>query len=449
MPKTARKTDYLFHKNNSPNWYIRLQFQGRDQIQSLGTPDKLEAEAKAATLIGEHKAALFAARPRLETVWEPKYTPGLHDSPNGERIAATERELSFYNATGKLLRTEPNGGPLHKLVGGGPLSLRTLAEAYGAKQPAAPPKNADDAIIETYLESGGRKNTGIRGYSRREALAVWALFKRLTENKPLKECTRDDGRKLVTYFQDQGLKSSTIEKKIAWLNSAVHFATNEGRFHTINPFSSIAPRGGTDGNDDAEDRQPISDDDMKIIRRNIGKLNASDQLLIRLLGSTGMRLGEAFEIGATVKMKVRKKVNGKWETRWEDRTNSDETERGIRYVVVGHKTDQSRRRVPFPAAVLPHLPKNITGPLFTSNHKDPVDAASKRLNRFLDDIGIDDPSKVIHSFRHRAKDRLRAAECQRDIQLWLLGHDETTVDADYGAGTSVKVLKKWIEKIGF
>jgi transposase-like protein len=46
-----------------------------------------------------------------------------------------------------------------------------------------------------------------------------------------------------------------------------------------------------------------------------------------------------------------------------------------------------------------------------TKHKDPSDAASKRLNRFLDDIGITDPRKVAHSLRHRAQDRLRAAGC--------------------------------------
>ena len=110
-------------------------------------------------------------------------------------------------------------------------------------------------------------------------------------------------------------------------------------------------------------------------------------MLVRLLASTGMRLSEAFEI------------------------DGEEKERGVRYVIVGKKTEQSLRRVPLPAAVLPYLPKSIKGPLFDrSKNADPSDAASKRLNRFLDDCGIVDKRKVVHSFRHRAQDRLRAAE---------------------------------------
>ena len=50
---------------------------------------------------------------------------------------------------------------------------------------------------------------------------MWQLYKQLTDSKPLKDADRDDGRKLVKYFMDKGLKSATIEKKIAWLNAAV------------------------------------------------------------------------------------------------------------------------------------------------------------------------------------------------------------------------------------
>ena len=114
----------------------------------------------------------------------------------------------------------------------------------------------------------------------------------------------------------------------------------------------------------------------------------------------------------------------------------------------GKKTEQSLRRVPLPAAVLPYLPKSIKGPLFKSNYADPADMASKRLNRFLDDCGIADPRKVVHSLRHRAQDRLRAAGCPEDIRWAMLGHEEKTVAEGYGEGFPVPMLRKWIDKIG-
>ena len=148
---------------------------------------------------------------------------------------------------------------------------------------------------------------------------------------------------------------------------------------------------------------------------------------MRLLASTGIRLAEAYQIEA------------------------EEKENGVRFTIIGTKTDQSLRRVPFPAAVLPHLPKKISGPLFPRYAKDPADAASKRLGRFLrDDCGIADKAKVgAHSWRHRAQDRLRAAECPQDIRWALLGHEEQTVAEGYGEGFSVTLLKRWVDRIGF
>jgi integrase len=421
-----RKTDYLFQRPGSSNWWVKLQSPGKRIEKSLRTPDRKQAEIIALPLIAQHKAALLAAKPRLETTWRYEYEPGgLRDGPNGERVAATETELKFYGPDGKLLRTSQNGGPAFQIVNlqhrlGIPFvddRLVQIEVTDETRARAVRNRNAtgDDAILETYL-----KHANITGYAEREARDVWALFKRLTNDKPLKSCDRDDGRQLVAYFDARGLKSKTTIKKIAWLNAAVNLAISEGRHKTINPFSTIVPK-----RKDSQRRLPLSDADTNAIKRNLSRLDRSDQLLMRLLAATGMRLSEAFEIA------------------------SEEKERGVRYVVVGTKTEQSLRRVPLPSAVLPYLPKKIIEPLFRRNATDPSDAASKRLNRFLNDCGIVDSRKVIHSLRHRAQDRLRAVECPEDIRWSILGHERETVAAGYGEGFAVPVLKKWIDKIGF
>ena len=94
------------------------------------------------------------------------------------------------------------------------------------------------------------------------------------------------------------------------------------------------------------------------------------------------------------------------------------------------------------------LRKKITGPLFERDAADPESAASKRLNRFLNNIGITDPTKVIHSFRHRAQDRRRAANVRRKSDGKYSGMKKT-VAAGYGEGHPAPMLKEWIDKIGF
>ena len=435
------KADYLFQRPGSANWWIKLQppptvdaAEWRERMgidtkrlqKSLGTSDKRQAEIIAGPYITQHKAAVLAARVRLEATWQRDFEPGLHAGPDGGRIAATETEVSFYDAAGKLLRTTPNGGMAVGLAGPSFTKLKNplsaVVRAYtefdfeNLRPASAPPRrNGDDAILETYI-----KHAGLSGYVEKEARDVWALFKQLTAGKPLKDCDRDDGRKLVAHFESKGLKSKTVQKKLAWPTAAVNLAVAENKLK-FNPFAGVAPQ-----KKDSTRRLPLDDGDIATIKRNLKRLDASDQLLIRLLAATGMRLAEAFEI------------------------DGEASERGCRYVIVGTKTEQSLRRVPLPACVLPHLPKAIKGRLFkTGDYGDAADAASKRLNRFLDDCGITDPRKVIHSFRHRAQDRLRAGGCPEDIRWAILGHEKATVADSYGTGFPVTLLKKWADKIGF
>jgi integrase len=268
----------------------------------------------------------------------------------------------------------------------------------------------DDALIDTYL-----KHKNITGYYEREARAVWALYKQLTNVKPLKDASRDDGRKLVNYYEKQDLKSATVQKKIGWLTAAVNLAIDEVKLK-FNPFSSIVPE-----RDDKQRRLPLSETDIRNVKQNLDRLDEGDQLLFRMLAATGMRLSEAFGIDGEMK------------------------ERGCRFIIVGSKTSQSLRRVPLPTALLPFLPRKIEGSLFPGGPS----AASKRLNRFLNDVGIGDRRKVVHSLRHRAQDRLRAAGCPEDCRWAILGHEEKTVAKGYGEGFPVPLLRRWIDKIGF
>jgi integrase len=415
MSKPKRKRDYLFQRPDSSNWYIKLQYPDRRIEKSLNTRDRAEAEILALPMIAEHKRRLLEARPRVETRWLYQYEPGReHVGPEGARIIALDRELLYLDAEGQITSRAPNGEREFQLVG----PIRRLGLNVPVAIPINPPetqratlavKNGDDLILETYLA-----HANVAGHSEREARNTWSLHKTLTENKPLRDASRDDGRKLVQHFEGLGLKSATIRKKLVWLNAACNLAIREGKLK-FNPFAGIIPK-----RDDALIRLPLDDNDMEACMRNLGKLTESDQLLFRLLAATGLRLDEAFEI------------------------SDEQTERSIRYVVVGSKTPQSRRRVPLPAAVLPHLPSAIEEPLF----KDAVNNASKRLNKFLDDCGIVDRRKVIHSLRHRAQDRLRAAGCPEDIRKELLGHDKKTVSAGYGVGHPVILLRKWIDRIG-
>jgi integrase len=431
----ARHGSYLFQRPGSSNYYIKLRSPGKRVEISLGTPDKLQAERLALPHIDAHKAALIAARPRVEQSWRPALEPGrLHAAPDGGQIFATERELHYLAHNGNPPRVEPNGGMGFQLIGE-PLNVHSLAEAFlnadfgsgSAKRPTVATKDADDAIMATYLT-----HNGISGYREREANDMWHIFKTVV-GKPLRECDRNDGRAIIAHLEDQAdddepLKSATLRRRMVPLVAAVNLAIKEGKHKGINPFSGVVQI-----RKDADECDAFDDNDMKIIRANLHKLSPNDQLLVRTVATTGMRRGEAFEIAR------------------------EKTEDAIRYCVIGTKTDASYRRVPFPKDLLPQLPKKITGPLFTGRK----DAASKRLRAFLIDIGIINENdgryiRPFHSFRHRAKKRLRRAvpdgELRNAIGGWTDGKKDSGVTygkKDDDKGYPMKMLKKAIDRIGF
>ena len=142
--------------------------------------------------------------------------------------------------------------------------------------------------------------------------------------------------------------------------------------------------------------------------------------MIRTLATTGMRLSEAFEI------------------------ESEQSEGGVRFCIVGSKTEQSLRRVPFPAALLTHLRKPIKGPLFAGKSN----AASTQLAKWLrEECKITNSAKVAaHSYRHRMQDLFRSIGCPADLREEILGRDKKTIAAGYGVGSPVAVLRKWLDK---
>ncbi|MFC4173003.1 DUF6538 domain-containing protein [Microvirga sp. GCM10011540] len=412
-----RKTDYLYRQAGSANWHIRLQFPkalwdkfGREKRRSLGTPDRKEAEVRALPLIHKHKLMLLTIQRMVDGAAREtegvRYEPGReHRTPQGERVLATTTgQLIYLDEKGTITRTEANQPVVQISFKTTPQERREVTK-YRPKTP-----NPDDAILETWI-----KDKNVSGFLEQEARTVWDLFRTITNNKPLKQCNRDDGRKLAQHLLDTGNKSKTVQKKIGHLNAAVNIAIDEGKL-SFNPFSKVVPK-----LNDKSRRLPLDEDDMAIMRAVLPSLNRDEWLLWMWLATTGMRRGEPFQIVEEFR------------------------EDSIRYVMFGTKSEPSERRVPIPDAMVPLLPRKITGPLFK---RDPRNVG-RNLLRTMRSLGISDERKVLHSLRHRAKDRLRAASCPLDIQYHLLGHEEDTVAADYGRGYPMRILKGFVEKIGF
>jgi integrase len=420
---SSRLPRYLFRRGGT--LYLKLQPPGQPVFErSLHTSDVKAAELAAADLIKQHKQLMYGRRlarlPRVESHWVPTYPPGMHDG-----FFATERELRDLT-TGKVIGV--NGGPAEILTpapADGVPSFEAHDKAKARPTPAT--KNGDDDLLETYI-----RHSGTSGLREKQARDIWHTFKTVCD-KPLAKCTRDDGRAIIAHLEQEAggkAKRSTLRRKMVPLVALCNLAIDEGRL-SFNPFSGVVGGQG----EESDKRKRFTEDDMKLIRDNVDKLGKDDQLLVRILATTGVRRGEAFEI------------------------DSEQTEDGIRFCVVGRgtktqKTPQSLRRIPFPEDLLPFLPKKISGQLIPGR----LDSASKRLREWLTDIGITDPDKApMHSFRHRAKRRLINADVPGElidaVGGWADGKKRNSGD-DYGkdednAVFSITKVKEAIDKIGF
>lgn len=123
------------------------------------------------------------------------------------------------------------------------------------------------------------------------------------------------------------------------------------------------------------------------------------------------------------------------------------------------KTASSIRKVPLHKDVLnagfmeyiAHLERSKAERLFPdlelaskNTYSQPV---SKWFTRFRREIGITNPKKTFHSFRHTFKDMCREAGLSQEIHDALTGHGKATVSNSYGSGFSLKVLNDAVQKI--
>ncbi|GAA0246911.1 hypothetical protein LNAOJCKE_0449 [Methylorubrum aminovorans] len=414
----CRSHDYLYQRAESRFWWLRLQYpkaMGRRPLQkSLGTADRSEAGIKALPLIQQHKLDLWEFRNRKDERFKltatRKWPLGESMLEDGTRIISTEWSALFIK-DGALMKEERDQWHVN-------LDARFDSEPYeqAAEKEAATPKpkatDSDLALLDEYLRYKGHETTG--SYAA-EARSTWAEFKVFTGGKPIKDCDRTDGRAYVDFLRSKDLKTATVVKRVNFLAAPINHANETGDLKG-NPFFKVV-----DHKDDKLERLCFDADDMALANAQmLPKLGKDERLMWLILAATGMRHSEAFAI------------------------REEFREDGIRYVRVGKKTDSSKRRVPLPDCLLPHLPTKITGPLF----EDPnLKNISKNLLRAVRRVVTKDKRKVVYSLRHRVHTRLREIECPIDVQKEIVGH-ENGDHGNYGK-FSIALLKRWIDEINY
>ncbi|CAX25029.1 putative integrase [Methylorubrum extorquens DM4] len=409
MPKSV---GYLYKKRDSTNWWIKLQYPastGRPMVRkSLGTADRIEAEIIALPMIQQHKRDLYFLRQNVTRKLQvgavrTRYPLGDSTLADGTKVFATQMTAVLIR-DGVLVAQEDNFL----------LDLTDVTRTFDPEEAAKPkpePVDNDLALLDEYLRFKGHDPES--AYAA-EARSTWAEFKAFTGGKLIKDCDRTNGRAYVAFLRGKDLKTATVVKRVNFLAAPINHANETGDLKG-NPFFKVV-----DHKDDKLERLCFDADDMALANAHmLPKLGKDERLMWLILAATGMRHSEAFAI------------------------REEFREDGIRYVRVGKKTDSSKRRVPLPDCLLPHLPAKITGPLF----EDPnLKNISKNLLRAVRRGVTKDKRKVVYSLRHRVHTRLREIGCPQDIQKEIVGHK----NGDHGNyGTfALRTLKPWIDQIG-
>lgn len=264
------------------------------------------------------------------------------------------------------------------------------------------------------------------------------------------------------------IKRQTADKQIALLAAMFRWGQSRG-YTDIEPFRQLtSPRKAQ-----AKRRLPFSENDINKIftsplfvgcvdtkrwREKGTYLVADNRFWIPLLGLvTGMRIEE---IGQLLVTDIKTDAGIRYLDITED-VEAGEMDDGLTYDK-RLKTASSKRRVPLHQIVLDagfddylaKLKASGQRALFPELHAEGKTKKTKNASRnftrgVLKSIGLDDKSKVFHSFRHHFKDRCRDAEMREAVHDALTGHSNGSSGANYGNGVPLAVLKRNIDKLSF
>ncbi|MGN8095769.1 DUF6538 domain-containing protein [Methylobacterium sp. 22177] len=484
--KPRGERDYIYARGGV--FYLRFQYPpalrqsaceyyGREEwppeeARSLGTKNRVEAEAKAAPYIARHKALLLyhAARTDPDKRWgefsqvwqmEPNTTTTLGD---GTLLVANETHIMRVK-DGKVVSTEPNrmrGVVLldRAAVENEPAYIeaqraqdnlrRTLVRDYDAEMietyldgrfgPCAPgtakrprPDKGDVALVRSTLEawrahSGGKH---LKDANRQEVAAFirTEIDNRATPDKPLAGLER-------------------VKKGVKFLIAAINNDIEDrarSRF-AHNPFAN--PNWEIYDRDYVPGRKPVpfSEEDIRAIKANATVFSREEYLMVAMHCATSVRPRGLSSI-----------TRDEWVEEAEHDTEARLValhRNRVFYVETDKDAVYGKRRLPLPEALLkatwvdgsPLLPPVIQGPLFPTDRT----VLNREINEKLRRIGVatDDPLKRLYSGRHRARQRMNA--CNHDqIRRYIMGHSHERDPHDTYGGYRAFEVKRWIDIIGF
>ena len=281
-------------------------------------------------------------------------------------------------------------------------------------------------------------NPKLASKTKAEKTTIARDFDRFYRNKPVREITKGDCQSFVNFLSDEEeLKASTITKKIGFLKGLFEYAVDQ-EWIAKNPASKVVlPKG-----DARKGRVPYDLADLKVIfsspiysterfRPQGGRGEAAAWIpLIALF--TGARLEEIAQLSPNDIFKD--SIDNIWVFRITDlgEGQSLKTLSSNRLIPV-HEALVEAGLLRFVEAQCANEHPRFFHALTVDKHGASSASWSKWYGRYVRELGITDPRKVFHSYRHLFKHVMRRAGVLDEHSKALMGHSNNDVAAGYGA----------------
>jgi len=262
---------------------------------------------------------------------------------------------------------------------------------------------------------------------------VARAFRNLREiigDRRISQYERMDAVKLRDKLMARGLAPQSVKRNLSIISTGMKlFITEHGL-----PYDNVFANVDCGKAHETKARLPFTMEEIRELQREAKAVDDEARWLLALLSDTGMRLSEGAGLAVDDVQ-----LNGKFP----------------HLIIRPHpwrslKTSSSTRKVPLVGASLWAAKRAMAAthtaylfPNVCDGQTTKGNSTSAKLNKWIK-ARIEGEGKVVHSFRHSMRDRLRAVECPPDIIDQIGGWTSGGVGQSYGNGYPLDVLAKWL-----
>lgn len=284
-----------------------------------------------------------------------------------------------------------------------------------------------DEVRALYLDRRGQ------GKGKPFEQMVARAFRYLREiigDRRMSQYERMDAVKLRDKLLDRGLAPQSVERTLSIISTGMKLIITEYGL----PYDNVFAKVDCGKAQETKARVPFTVDEIRQLQAEAKAVDDEARWLLALLSDTGMRLSEGAGLAVEdVQLNCEFPHLIIQPHPWRSLKTSSSTRK---LPLVGESLWAAKRAMS--ATNAPYLFPSICDGQTTKGN-----STSAKLNKWMK-ARIKGEGKVVHSFRHSMRDRLRAVECPPDIIDQLGGWTTGGVGQGYGSGYPMEVLAKWL-----